>query len=795
MAAVWLLVRCDLRRRWRSLVVVALLVGLVGVVVLTAVAGARRTESAYPRLRDAVHTSDASVEVSSEYFDEIAGLPQVEVVAPASFFFVAPEGLEGEDVLTMAAIDERFNRVIDRPILLEGRRPLPSRAAEVLINEDTADRLGLEAGDQLTLTSLTPEQMERSIDVDDPGEPAGPQIDVTVVGVGRTEQELAGSTPMVLFTPAFHALYRGDVGHFDEILQVRLTHGDHDLAAFQQGVRRVVPESEGAIVETPAETSAEIEDATRVQAVSLVIFALAAALAGFVATGQALSRQAALSTVDQPKLHALGLSRRQRFATLLLPAVLVAIVGAAVAVGLAVLASPMMPTGFARRVEPDRGFAADWLVLGLGFVAVVILVSGRAALSAWGTAGRLRDASVPASAGRVVGGLARLGAPPPVLTGVRMALEPGRGRTAVPVRSALVGAVAGVAGLVAALTFGAALGWVVTEPTAYGLRWDASLIGPRDSGGLEREASALAENDDVRAVAALSVLPIRLGGVPLQGYGLESFEGGSFVTVLDGRAPQGANEVLVGSETLDRLGRHLGDTLTAEGLEGGAPRDLTIVGRGVFPEFVHPSVPDSDTGAYNDFALLTEAGNESFAADAGGEYFSLALARWAPGIDGSAATRRLERNGAAVQVVGRPNSFVNLARVDAFPSVIAAFLVLVAAVAGGHALVTSVRRRARDLALLKTLGFVGSQVRATVAWQGTTLAAVGLVLGMPAGLVIGRSAWAIVARRLGIDDHIPIPWLAITVTVPAAVVVANFIALLPGRRAARIRPADVLRSE
>jgi hypothetical protein len=376
-----------------------------------------------------------------------------------------------------------------------------------------------------------------------------------------------------------------------------------------------------------------------------------------------------------------------------------------------------------------------------------------------------------------------------------MALEPGRGRTAVPVRSALVGAVAGVAGLVAALTFGAALGWAVTEPAAYGLTWDASLIGPRDSGGLEREASALAENDDVRAVAALSVLPIRLGGVPLQGYGLESFEGGSFVTVLDGRAPQGADEVLVGSETLDRLGRHLGDTLAAAGLQGGAPRELTIVGRGVFPEFVHPAVPDSDTGAYNDFALLTEAGNESFAAGAGGEYFSLALVRWSPGVDGSAATRRLERDGAELQVMDAPKSFVNLARVDAFPAVIAAFLVLVAAVASGHALVTSVRRRARDLALLKTLGFVGSQVRATVAWQATTLAAVGLVLGIPAGLVIGRSAWAIVARRLGIDDHIPVPWLAITLAVPAALVVANVIAAIPGRRAARIRPAAVLRSE
>ena len=296
-------------------------------------------------------------------------------------------------------------------------------------------------------------------------------------------------------------------------------------------------------------------------------------------------------------------------------------------------------------------------------------------------------------------------------------------------------------------------------------------------------------------MAALSVLPIRFGGEPLQSYGLEPFEGGSFLAVLDGRAPQGPDEVMVGSETLDRLGRHLGDTVTARGLEGGPSRDLTIVGRGVFPEFVHPGVPDSDTGAFNDFALLTLAGSESLAAEAGGEYFNLALVRWVPGIDGSAATRRLAGNGSDVQVVGRPDRIVNLARVDAFPSVVAAFLVLVAAVASGHALVMSVRRRARDLALLKALGFVGSQVRATVAWQATTLAAVGVVLGVPAGLVIGRAAWAIVARRLGIDYHIPFPWLALTVAVPAIFVVANLIAAAPGQRAARIRPADALRSE
>jgi ABC-type lipoprotein release transport system permease subunit len=793
--AVGFLVRCDLRRRWRSLLALALLVGVVGGVVLAALAGARRTERAYPRLLDALAAHDASVEVSPAYFDEVAGLPEVEVAAPASFVFVRPLGFESDDLLSLAATDERFNNVVDRPRLLDGRRPVPGRADEVLVNQETADRLGIGVGSVLPLASLTPRQMDRLVGGEDPGEPAGPEIEVTVVGVGRTEEELASGTPIVLFTPAFYARHHDDIGHFDEILQVRLTRGERDLAAFERGLRRVVPESEGAIVETHAETKGEIEDATGVQATSLVMFALVVALAGFVAIGQALARQIALAADEQPVLHALGLGRWQRGVALLLPAVVVAVIGAMVAAGLAVLASSLLPTGFARRVEPDPGLAADWLVLGVGCVAVAILVSARVALSAWSTTGHLQEAPAPASPGRVVARLARLGAPPSVLTGIRMALEPGRGRTAVPVRSAIAGAVTGVAGLVAALSFGAALGWAVTEPEAYGLTWDASVIGPSEPEGIAREASALAESDGVQAAAALSVLPIRLEGVPLQSYGVQPYKGAGFVTVLDGRAPQGTDEILVGSATLDRLGRQVGDTLVANGLAGGTPRELRIVGRGVFPEFVHPAVPDSDTGAYNDFALLTGAGNESLAAGAGDEYFSLALLRWAPGIDASAATHRIETDGAALQPAVRPKRFANLARVDAMPEVVAAFLVLVATAACGHALATSVRRRARDLAVLKTLGFVGSQVRAAVAWQATTLAAVGVALGVPIGLVIGRSVWAVLARRLGIDDHIPVPWLAVALTVPASFAVSILLAALPGRRAARIRPAVALRSE
>ena len=50
MESLWLTLRAELRRRWRPMLGLALLLGLTGGVVLTAAAGAERTVSAYPRL-------------------------------------------------------------------------------------------------------------------------------------------------------------------------------------------------------------------------------------------------------------------------------------------------------------------------------------------------------------------------------------------------------------------------------------------------------------------------------------------------------------------------------------------------------------------------------------------------------------------------------------------------------------------------------------------------------------------------------------------------------------------------
>ena len=67
------------------------------------------------------------------------------------------------------------------------------------------------------------------------------------------------------------------------------------------------------------------------------------------------------------------------------------------------------------------------------------------------------------------------GLPVAGVVGVRFALEPGRGRTAVPVRSALFGTVLAVAMVVATLTFASSLGTLVSHPALYGWNWSYAL--------------------------------------------------------------------------------------------------------------------------------------------------------------------------------------------------------------------------------------------------------------------------------------------------------------------------------
>ena len=77
----------------------------------------------------------------------------------------------------------------------------------------------------------------------------------------------------------------------------------------------------------------------------------------------------------------------------------------------------------------------------------------------------------------------------------------------------------------------------------------------------------------------------------------------------------------------------------------------------------------------------------------------------------------------------------------------------------------------------------------------TGLAIIGLVLGVPLGIAAGRWLWALFADQVGIPPSVAVPLAAALILPPATLLLANLIAALPGRAAAKTQPAVVLRTE
>jgi len=70
-----------------------------------------------------------------------------------------------------------------------------------------------------------------------------------------------------------------------------------------------------------------------------------------------------------------------------------------------------------------------------------------------------------------------------------------------------------------------------------------------------------------------------------------------------------------------------------------------------------------------------------------------------------------------------------------------------------------------------------------------------LVVGVPLGVATGRVVWRAFASQLGVATAPAMPGAAIAVTVVGALVLAVVVAAVPARAAARITPADALRTE
>ena len=142
-----------------------------------------------------------------------------------------------------------------------------------------------------------------------------------------------------------------------------------------------------------------------------------------------------------------------------------------------------------------------------------------------------------------------------------------------------------------------------------------------------------------------------------------------------------------------------------------------------------------------------------------------------------------------------PAEIENYQSIGATPVLLAAGLAVGAVIALGLTITASVRRRRHDLALLKTLGFTQRQLAACVAWQSTVAAVLGVVAGIPLGIVVGRWLWILFAREIYAVPRPTVPGLPLVLIGLGALVLANAVAAIPGRYAARTPTALVLRTE
>ncbi len=490
---------------------------------------------------------------------------------------------------------------------------------------------------------------------------------------------------------------------------------------------------------------------------------------------------------------ALGLTRAQRVAMSGPRALLIATGGALLAAAGAAAASPLFPIGVARRAEPDLGVHADRVVLALGVAVVVVLV----VLIAFGAAIRAtRPMSLEIEArarrrpSKVVERAARAGMAPTATNGLRMALQPGRGRTAVPVRSAFVGAVFGVFGVIAVLVFASSLNHLVATPRLYGWTWDFSAtdtISNNNSCSHDDFGLLQAPGVGALAVACYGTGNIQLDGHAVNGWSFTSLRGTIEPTVVAGHDARGSHQARA------RISDHAHPRQTHRRHRPSERPER----QGRLPDrrsscvpHPQPAQPIADGAAFTGtgFAPLLDQDN----------YYRYLLGRFTPGAERATVERRITAIP-QLDPPATPTLPVEVDRLDQigwFPATLAALIAGLALVAVGHALVTAVRRRRpRPRPSSKPSASPADKCAPPIAWQATTLAAVGLVIGIPAGLIVGSLVWHAVADGLGISTTAAIPAPALLLTIPSALILVNLIVYLPARAAAQTRPAVALRSE
>jgi hypothetical protein len=762
----------------------------------------------------------------------LPSVERVETIFAPPLVEIKPNGTPNlnsiNNVVSLASLNG-LNDQQDLPAILRGRPSNPHKVNEMVVTASAAKQLKIHLGEVVPFGLYTNAQFQ-SPDFGTPKVVPRLLVHERIVGIAAfntqvVQDDVDRSYGFLFLTPALlrHAFHVMPGRATAVAYGIRLKSGNFSIVTVEHALVALVPRGYTYQFHVTSHAVAPIQLAIKPESLALEGFGAIAALVCLVLAAQALSRALRSRDEDNRVLRALGARPIEIVGEGLVAAIASIVTGTLLALLVAVLLSPLSPIGPVRSVYPARGFAFDPMVLGFGSLA---LIGGLAVLSLIQT---LRNTPhrhqrrlplTPFRPSRIARAAQTTGLSIAGVMGVHFAVERGGGRTAVPVRSVMMGTILAVAMVVTTLTFASGLSNLVSHPPLYGWNWNYAL---NPSSNVPPSATALLSKDPrIKNWSGANYTDAEIDGqlVPIL---LMNTRPKVSPPILAGHTIDTNGQIVLGSATLALLHKKVGDTVSLQyGTIADAPAyipatKLEVVGVATFPAVGYASFVSEHTsmgtGALVPNGVQPPAFRQAMhSPDPNLNGPALVFVRLRPHVRagaGLADLRRIARatnkifnadprtrgNALSVLSVERPVQIVNYRSIGSTPLLLALGLAVGTIGALGLTLASSVRKRRRDLAMLKTLGFIRRQITAAIAWQSTVDAVVGIFFGVPLGVVAGRQLWTLFARTINAVPDPTVPVLSVALVAAGALLFTNVVAALPGRSAARIPIGLVLRAE
>ena len=835
-----------------SSLILAGLIGVVGGFVFAAGAAARRADSAYQVLLSEVDPPDlivfpgcgfdtitgcagppsaADPLLVTEQLSRLTAVEQVRPIAEVRPYLIRANGtallaeadnptgcFDGDRSVSLLPIHDGGPRAQALPFRLVGELPQGDPSG-VVLTRATAQRVGVGIGDELILAGWCtgdgdPVEVQDAVDLVVTGVSIGP-FDVEPPGSGQTVE------PMYVDQTVLDALHAqgAELSRYDAVwlLEGSAAHRTRELEGYDS-------------VLDLAEQTAILDSALDTDARPLWILAAFGALTGLLLLAPIIDRSIRDNSDDVATLVALGSSRSQSGLLAVSHIIVIAAAGVLFAIACAPVIAAMLPIGLAGEIVTERVWF-DIFVTGLGIVLLLSAVAAVAVLSTWRLVAGPR-ASRPVTELSTDRAIGSLGLRPPTQTGVMAAAGRPAGRRLASPWPGLVSLVLACTVCVAGLTYVSGLRHLEQSPHLLGWNWDAGVFIENDAADRAAVVAEIGQLDGVEQATSGTLWPPVLLSTPgsdlqVWPWSFSTGPGAITPTMVQGRAPEGLDEIAIDLVFRDLTGLAPGDTveLRRPSLSAQIADQLQ---HAPDPDFVIEPPDDEPVGATFEItgvAVLslertqlipqtsfTLAGLAAFAEPSVEEVE--AARAWLPGdlpAEVRAETDRLlsgpdiadrvvwvRTSGATLDVADsigdidgveevmapRPlevMTLVNALNLSGTDSVPLALSIL-AAVAGlalvTYLLATGMWARRTELAVLRAFGLSSWGVRWSFAAQATSSVILMLAISVPVGVAIGQWAWLGYARDLLVVPEATIPWVGLGALALGALVVANAVALI-----------------